>query len=1738
MDLFRIVIEQMKKFSKDASSIQDILRQIEEREDDFPTDGFLELAGVIAKLENDRQAILEAVALEKKASGSEISTLLDVSSVIREDVRKARFSKQLESAKILIDELSEEIPRLSCPSAPEILEDLRGNFSSLCNSIFDSSTEEDRLTSLLGELQHYAELITLVDQRDNIDDEELVDRAEALKGALGKGIHAKLLFGKLFLESEGKEPTPPREKRSEESKKLSREEIEHSADEKDSGGVDIESIIEDKESESTDTSVIDQTEQQEERKSAIQDSSIPGELVQYEDLIPYFLEQGKYGLAYNAAVAFEKLSCRSFEGYVWSDILKALAISNEISEAGSPLINDVKTLLEKTSKEIEKAKDKSERNVQRIISTASLLKPFFMEPTSFTDISVEFSGCDSAFQQSIHELSQSTLSKHLLSDFIRRKGYEEELKTISDKASEWHTKTKNSTKSYRDATKVLKASLKEDGLLSRILKPVIDNDGAKIDEVRTNLDSIGDEADINEFIKKEMKNAKGKPVRDTSIPPDLVQKFIEGKSYAEEWIKIQDDRKKTGCQHSAFKVFQDLDNHSRENIQKLGESIETCNCPGEKTAKLVLRNSLIILRDLLAKGYQKHNERSTNELLNLDLLYTDLPLDLDLSPAENDPLRILQSLSFLKEYWPTYGEAVRKRLHLTDIMGTRLLLKHRNLLSKEDVDDAPLQSEISLAAKRAQENSTEYLTEYSNKLEQALNSSITDPEERKSLIGTLSKARNALEQESYYYSRDAIDKLEMRLDKIIASLANDIRTGLEESGIDLSSMDYLLIEERLAEKDLATAIEYRDKWQRGEPLEISLFSNDELESFFPLMAEQISLFLQKKPNPEELLNALERTPKSVFGVMIEEEEELVKDNLNLMRTWYDIKYKKRFENGPIEILLTGLGFQEVELGINSRDKAEVEFKCREIAERDICPIPSFGSFANGKYRIVGSWRDNTPGDLIDKVGDTSGETTPTLLFCFDELSNNQRLQLSKHSRARKRTFIVIDEIMMIFLLSRSRRLSTLFKCSLPFTFLQPYTRSGELPPEMFFGREAEITSLIKPNGPSFVYGGRQLGKTALMHAVKRRFRDETIGRYALYIDLQAYRVGIGRDYKEDFWSVVADTFNRSGPIKLKYNREIEKQFTIKLLEWIEISTDNKIILLLDEVDDFLKNDAENPRQFEITSFLKGLMQKTNNRFKVIFAGLHNVVRTMQYCNQPLANFGDPICVSAMLNAGEWKEAKALIEIPMATNGFKFQSAALSSRILSRCSYYPALIQTFCSHLLKKLNSSVIDNIPRVITSEDIDSVLRDQNINDSLLSSFALTLQLDERYEFLAYIAAYEIVLNGADLSKGISLEKFKEDAEEFWPQLMKEQQNEDILPLLNEMIGLGIMKEVDNSVRRFTLRNENILSLLGSHKQIEDKMLHFSEREIKKTLDLGSHRVSFPGDQRRISPLTFLQNQQIFDPNNLISVFFGSKASGIEDIPEFLTRSLQGEKVLVITTNEIMLFKKRVVETMAFASTEKTRSLIVVPSSIPWTKEWIDEARQLIGSKWPNRGFRAVFLGDYSSALSSPQEFLAEQLSNNGVVVSTLKPVSEDATEKWLQELGIVDTKKLLNILRDSTGFWPTLMQKATSVKSKRVEAMENHLLELEGKPIEEVFPEEDLLSMLNIKRLQTIRVLKTLMKYREPNEGNLSVFASETGLPIEEFRRYLTACEIVGVVSKVKGTWRIDDFASKIVAAYCAGE
>jgi hypothetical protein len=102
--------------------------------------------------------------------------------------------------------------------------------------------------------------------------------------------------------------------------------------------------------------------------------------------------------------------------------------------------------------------------------------------------------------------------------------------------------------------------------------------------------------------------------------------------------------------------------------------------------------------------------------------------------------------------------------------------------------------------------------------------------------------------------------------------------------------------------------------------------------------------------------------------------------------------------------------------------------------------------------------------------------------------------------------------------------------------------------------------------------------------------------------------------------------------------------------------------------------------------LKGLMDDTDRRFKVVFAGLHNVQRAARDPNTPVAHLGTPVCIGPLLDNGEWRQARDLIEIPFRHMGYEFQPPDLWMRILSYTNYYPSLIQVFCKHLLEYLHN--------------------------------------------------------------------------------------------------------------------------------------------------------------------------------------------------------------------------------------------------------------------------------------------------------------------------------------------------------------------------------------------------------------------------------------------------------------------
>ena len=126
--------------------------------------------------------------------------------------------------------------------------------------------------------------------------------------------------------------------------------------------------------------------------------------------------------------------------------------------------------------------------------------------------------------------------------------------------------------------------------------------------------------------------------------------------------------------------------------------------------------------------------------------------------------------------------------------------------------------------------------------------------------------------------------------------------------------------------------------------------------------------------------------------------------------------------------------------------------------------------------------------------------------------------------------------------------------------------------------------------------------------------------------------------------------------------------------------------MLDEADRFLESDAEGAHPFRHSGLLKGLMDRSDRRFKVVFAGLHNVQRATRHANHPLAHFNDPLCIGPLIDGGEAQEARALVEQPFLALGYRFAGTEPIMRILAQSNYYPSLIQLYCARLLRHVSS--------------------------------------------------------------------------------------------------------------------------------------------------------------------------------------------------------------------------------------------------------------------------------------------------------------------------------------------------------------------------------------------------------------------------------------------------------------------
>ena len=779
---------------------------------------------------------------------------------------------------------------------------------------------------------------------------------------------------------------------------------------------------------------------------------------------------------------------------------------------------------------------------------------------------------------------------------------------------------------------------------------------------------------------------------------------------------------------------------------------------------------------------------------------------------------------------------------------------------------------------------------------------------------------------------------------------------------------------------------------------------------------------RKATNPRTILRcarAGERVAAVPFDELVEEDAQSA---AGLLDTWYQMERKRSVDQARLRSLLESLGFS-VRTVIPQRPGSQATVTAEPIADRAICPSRQFGSEANGRYRVLLNWDASATDSIFRSVGVENRD--PTIVLHFGCLGTG-RNEIRKRATREHRLFLVVDETLLLFLAARaSNRLSALFRCTLPYSAAQPYaTTSGLVPQELFYGRRRERDTIMDRFGACFIYGGRQLGKTALLRQVEKDFGSNgSNDRVAKWIDLKVNEI----DRAPDLWRVVQRDLRPSRV--LRREREIDPESTRQvdsllrqIREWLDDRDTRRLLLLLDEADHFLLVDAEN--DFSVSARLKGLMDETNRRFKVVFAGLHNVLRTTRHANHPLAHLGDPICVGAMTSNGEWREAQALVREPLQAVGCRFGRGDLSTRILAHTNYYPSLIQLYGAELTRRLRDS--DRaFPYAVNDDAIDDAYGSRELRHAIRERFRLTLELDQRYEVICYALAHELQ-EGVDLDQGLTRDRILE-AVQFWWSEGFHLRDVEFDMLLQELEGLGVLREIEPN--RYTLRNPNILLLLGNRKDFEKALTR--ERTPEPPYAPASFRARYPKDRHsaRRGPLTRQQESNLHHGG--VGVICGCPAAGLEDVQEFLSQRIGKDEFSRIrpaanaTEFEQQLRKLR--------SVRKSVTVRIVPPTLQWDGAWIQAAKRVVEGK--AQGKR---LWNRVAFIATPDQLWrlltdAADSDMEGVDWFPLGPCDLTFLQRWLDDINdTADRSDAENLLRVSGG-WPVEFDRFGTKRTSR---------------------------------------------------------------------------------------------------------
>lgn len=503
----------------------------------------------------------------------------------------------------------------------------------------------------------------------------------------------------------------------------------------------------------------------------------------------------------------------------------------------------------------------------------------------------------------------------------------------------------------------------------------------------------------------------------------------------------------------------------------------------------------------------------------------------------------------------------------------------------------------------------------------------------------------------------------------------------------------------------------------------------------------------------------------------------------------------------------------------------------------IHPIAALGSGMRNGVRVVCICENKNGEQLVNTIKQLGIDKRHTIILLDSAINLPDRRLLAKKSKILlgDKLFAVIDRTVMTYMLKKydnSNMNPMLMALIMPFTYYQPYVykSADPMPPEMFKGRKTQLEKIKSPTGVNIVYGGRQLGKSALLKKAKDDInKNGNENEIAVFIDIKDCDC---KETAKKIFETLCDEKILKKDIEISDNWNDLARAVKKRLKSDHPTKISYLLLLLDEADTFISSCKD--IKYAPFNALKDIQQNADpGQFKFVIAGLRNIVKFDKE-----RAIGDnavlPHLESMTVTPFNPSEARELLAIPLHYLGLRFpkDKEYLIYLILATTNYFPGLIQMYCAKLLEAMHKddyagySEADTPAYEISENHIKKVLSDPDFIDQIREKYEITLGLtdkDNKYYYIIALAIAWLHHNKKNIS-GYSPEDVKDFCKDWGFDKIANMKTQELTVLLNELKELNILRNTGEN--RYWFARYNFFQLMGTKEKVDDKIFELLGQE------------------------------------------------------------------------------------------------------------------------------------------------------------------------------------------------------------------------------------------------------------------------------------------------------------------------